>query len=70
MKQNAPYADPDAFYNTELSLDLSSVQAAVAGPNHVKTMMAAKDLEQEGLKIDKAYLLSCVNSRVDDLADC
>jgi len=69
LKQTAPYSDPDAYYAKELTLDLNSVEPYVSGPDHVKTMTAAKTMERENLKIHKAYLVSCVNSRVEDLAE-
>ncbi len=69
LKQDAPYADPDAFYARELVLDLATVEPNVSGPDNVKTMTAAKSMEQEKLTIQKAYLVSCVNSRVEDLAE-
>ncbi|NQV51470.1 MAG: homoaconitase [Candidatus Marinimicrobia bacterium] len=69
LKQTAPYADPDAFYAKELQLDLDTVEPNVSGPDNVKTMTAAKTMERQNLKIHKAYLVSCVNSRVDDLAE-
>jgi homoaconitate hydratase len=69
LKHSAPYADPDAFYAKELTLDLATVGAYIAGPDIVKTMTLAKDMEQTQVMIQKAYLLSCVNSRVEDLAD-
>ncbi len=69
LKQKAPYADPDAFYAKELTLDLATVEPYISGPDNVKTMTAAKTMEQTELKIQKAYLVSCVNSRVEDLAE-
>lgn len=69
LKQTAPFADPDAFYAKEVTLDLATVEPAVAGPDNVKTMTPAKAMEKEQLKIHKAYLVSCVNSRVEDLAE-
>jgi len=69
LKQKAPYADPDAFYAKELTLDLTTVEPYISGPDNVKTMTAAKTMEQTELKIQKAYLVSCVNSRVEDLAE-
>ncbi|MCF7823065.1 MAG: homoaconitase [Candidatus Marinimicrobia bacterium] len=69
LKQTAPYADPDAYYAKELTLDLTSVEPYVSGPDHVKVMTAAKTMESQDLKIHKAYLVSCVNSRVEDLAE-
>jgi len=60
-------ADRDAFYFQEIKLDLSSVSPHISGPNHVKTMTNIHDAEKKEIKINKAYLVSCVNSRVDDL---
>jgi homoaconitate hydratase len=62
-------ADQDAHYTKELCLGLDSVQPYVSGPNTVKDMTAVRDIRQKQLKIDKAYLVSCVNSRVDDLSE-
>ncbi len=61
-------ADEDTFYARELTLDLNTVQPHVSGPNHVKIMTSVKEMQTRHLKINKAYLVSCVNSRVDDLA--
>ena len=60
-------ADKNAFYSQEIKLDLNTVTPHISGPNHVKTMTNILDAEKKGLKINKAYLVSCVNSRVDDL---
>ncbi|MEE9161909.1 MAG: homoaconitase, partial [Candidatus Neomarinimicrobiota bacterium] len=59
--------DEGAHYAADLSLDLATVSPQVSGPNHVKTMTSAADLALQNIKVDKAYLVSCVNSRVDDL---
>lgn len=56
-----------AFYNRELSLDLSTVRPHVSGPNHVKVMESVQSIEKRNVKIHKAYIVSCVNSRVEDL---
>jgi len=60
-------ADPDAIFAKILTLDLSTVQPYVSGPNHVKTMTAITEIRKKNIKINKAYLLSCVNGRADDL---
>ncbi|RMH69560.1 MAG: homoaconitase [Gemmatimonadetes bacterium] len=60
-------ADPDAAYAIELTLDLSTVQPYVSGPNTVKVMAPVAELAQQDIKIHKAYLVSCVNSRLQDL---
>jgi len=69
LKHTAPFADPDAAYAKTLCLDLTSVEPCIAGPDSVKLMTSAKTLAAQHVKIHKAYLLSCVNSRVDDLAE-
>jgi homoaconitate hydratase len=61
-------ADPNAFYSRKLTLDLSTVSPHVAGPHNVKTYTSVADMRERKLKIHKAYLVSCVNSRVEDLA--
>jgi len=66
---NRRIADPDAHYAVELSLDLSTVIPHVSGPNHVKVMTSLPAMEKRKEKIHKAYLLSCVNARVEDFAD-
>lgn len=62
-------ADNDAFYAKEISIDLSTIEPHVSGPNTVKTMTAISEIKNKRVQIHKAYLLSCVNSRVDDLAE-
>jgi homoaconitate hydratase len=62
-------ADVDAFYSKELVLDLNTVQPFVSGPNTVKVMTSLPEAREKNIKIDKAYLVSCVNSRVEDLAE-
>ncbi|MFC1477449.1 homoaconitase [candidate division KSB1 bacterium] len=65
---NRPAADPGAYYAKEIALDLSTVRPHVAGPGHVKVMASAADIEKKDITIHKAYLVSCVNSRVEDIA--
>jgi len=62
-------ADEDAFYAKELVLDLSSIQPHVSGPNTVKDMTSITEMQKRQVKIQKAYLISCVNSRLEDLAE-
>jgi homoaconitate hydratase len=62
-------ADKDAFYSKEIIIDLSSIQPYVSGPNTVKVMTPVSEIINKDVKINKAYLVSCVNSRVDDLAE-
>lgn len=71
LRQQLPelQADAGAFYAKELTLDLTTVEPFVAGPNTVKAMTAISEIRKRKVKIDKAYLVSCVNSRVEDIAE-
>jgi homoaconitate hydratase len=69
LEKNILKADDDAFYAKELSIDLVSIEPYVSGPNTVKTMSAVSELRQRDIKIQKAYLVSCVNSRLDDIRE-
>jgi len=62
-------ADSDAYYAKEITIDLSSIEPYVSGPNSVKVMNSVSELEKKDIKINKAYLLSCTNSRVEDIAE-
>lgn len=69
LEKNIPKADKDAVYAIEMTLDLSTVQPHVSGPNDVKKMTSIVAMRNRNVKVHKAYLLSCVNSRVEDLAE-
>ena len=71
LKKEIPSLLPykDAFYSKVLTLDLSTIQPYISGPNTVKVMSSLSDLRNQKVKINKAYLVSCVNSRVDDIAE-
>ena len=62
-----PLPDPDAAYAARIVFDLSLVTPHVSGPDTVQTMQSVTAMEQKKVAIQKAYLVSCVNSRVDDL---
>src|SRR6059058_4136651 len=62
-------ADADANYAIELVLDLATVVPHVSGPNEVKTMVSLPEMQRKHVPIQKAYLLSCVNARFEDLHD-
>ena len=66
LKADSLQADDGAFYAKELTLDLSTVTPHASGPDHVKVMTPISKMSD--IKIQKAYLVSCVNSRVEDLA--
>lgn len=69
LEHNIPQADANAFYAKELIIDLSTIEPVVSGPNTVKTYTAVSELKEKNIAINKAYLVSCVNSRVDDIAE-
>jgi homoaconitate hydratase len=62
-----PRPDPDATYSARIALDLSQVTPHVSGPDSVQVMQSVAAMEQNKVAIQKAYLVSCVNSRVEDL---
>ncbi|MCD6249889.1 MAG: homoaconitase [candidate division Zixibacteria bacterium] len=68
LTNNTLESDADAFYARKLTLDLASVSPHVAGPHNVKTYTSVAEMRKRKMKINKAYLLSCVNGRVEDLA--
>ena len=69
LEKNVIKADKNAFYSKELKIDLSTIEPYVSGPNSVKVMNSVSELKKKGLKINKAYLVSCVNSRLDDIKE-
>jgi homoaconitate hydratase len=64
-----PVADPEAYYAKEFTLDLGSVTPHVAGPNEVKIITPLPEIEAKRVPIQRAYLLSCVNGRLEDIAE-
>ena len=68
-KKNRLKADNDATYFKKLTLDLATVTPYVSGPNSVKVASSIADLEAKHIKIQKAYLVSCTNSRVSDIIE-
>jgi len=60
--------DPDAAYAGKITLDLAEVGPHVAGPDSVQVSTLLSEMESERIPIQKAYLVSCVNSRVEDIA--
>ena len=61
-------ADKGAQYAKSLHLNLGTLSPYVSGPNSVKVATPLVDLEAQDIKVNKAYLVSCTNSRASDLA--
>lgn len=59
--------DADARYAKRLTIDLSTLSHYVSGPNSVKVSNTVQELSRQNIKVDKAYLVSCTNSRLSDL---
>lgn len=66
--ENQLTADKGAQYAKSLYLDLNTLSPYVSGPNSVKVATPLNVLEDQNIKINKAYLVSCTNSRASDLA--
>ncbi|MFO7894353.1 MAG: homoaconitase [Longimicrobiales bacterium] len=62
-----PAPDRDADYAARITVDLSEVTPYLAGPDSVQVARSVIEAEDEEIAIQKAYLLSCVNGRLEDL---
>ncbi|MGB5847331.1 MAG: homoaconitase [Ignavibacteriaceae bacterium] len=69
LEKNIVKADVEAFYTKKIEIDLSSIEPYVAGPNSVKVMSTISEIRDKEIRINKAYLVSCVNSRVEDIKE-
>jgi homoaconitate hydratase len=61
--------DSDATYAASIEVDLDSIRPMVAGPHSVKIAESATTIAKKKLTVQRAYLVSCVNARLGDLAD-
>ncbi|PPQ95720.1 hypothetical protein CVT26_008363 [Gymnopilus dilepis] len=68
LRANNMTSDPGAEYSSHLIFDLSTLVPHVSGPNSVKISTPLPELEAKRIPIQKAYLVSCTNSRVSDIA--
>ena len=66
--KNPATPDAGAVYAARITLDLEQVTPHVSGPDTVQAMQSLAEIEKKKVAIQKAYLISCVNSRVEDLA--
>ncbi len=64
-----PMPDADAQYSARISLDLSTLTPHLSGPDTVQAGTPLAEITKQRIKIDKAYIVSCVNSRLGDLAE-
>ncbi|KAH0537307.1 mitochondrial Homoaconitase [Glutinoglossum americanum] len=64
---NPMSADKDAKYAKHLTLNLDTVPNFVSGPNSVKIATPLAELQAQNIPIQRAYLVSCTNSRRSDI---
>lgn len=69
MEENKLVADPGAVYARKLYMNLSTLNPFISGPNSVKVANPLSKLESQNIGIQKAYLVSCTNSRASDIAN-
>ncbi|EKM78684.1 hypothetical protein AGABI1DRAFT_59676 [Agaricus bisporus var. burnettii JB137-S8] len=68
IRKGIVQSDSEAQYASHLVFDLSSLVPHVSGPNSVKISTPLPILEEKKIAINKAYLVSCTNSRLSDIA--
>jgi homoaconitate hydratase len=66
-RTNPPTPDKDATYAGRITLNLAEVTPHVSGPDTVQLMQSVAEIAKKKVAIQKAYLVSCVNSRLEDL---
>ncbi len=62
-------ADIKAYYTQTITVNLNNIEPYISGPNSVKVMSSISETKKKRIKIDKAYLVSCVNSRLEDISE-
>ena len=60
------YADDDAVYEREIAINVSELEPMVAMPHVVDNVAPARTLA--GIKIQQAFIGTCTNGRIEDLA--
>ena len=60
-------SDAGANFAAQIELDLAHVVPHVSGPDTLQVTQSLAEIAPKRIAIQKAYLLSCVNSRLEDL---
>ena len=60
-------SDAGANFAAQIELDLTTVVPYVSGPDTLQVTQSLAEIAPKKIAIQKAYLLSCVNSRLEDL---
>jgi len=66
-KTEGLWADPDADYFREITIDLAGLFPVVAAPHHVDNVKAVAEVQ--GIKIHEALIGTCTNGRLEDLRE-
>lgn len=66
--QNPLAPDDNAAYAGRITMDLSRVTPHISGPDSVQVATSLVDIEARRIAVHKAYLVSCMNSRAEDIA--
>lgn len=67
LERDRLVSDAGAIFAAQIELDLSSVVPYVSGPDTLQVAQPLDAIAPQKIHIQKAYLLSCVNSRLEDL---
>ncbi len=66
-KPSGVWADPDAMYLKEISIELDKIFPVVAAPHHVDNVKAVAEVA--GTSIQQAMIGTCTNGRLEDLRE-
>ena len=64
-KINGIWADKDALYKQEISIDLDNVYPLVAAPHNVENVHSVKEVE--GTPVQQGLIGTCTNGRIEDM---
>ncbi len=67
LERHSIIPDAGSSYAAQIELDLGRVTPYVSGPDTVQVAQPAAEIAKQKIAIQRAYLLSCVNSRLEDL---
>jgi len=63
------FPDEDAAYDQEITVDLSALEPQVVLPNRVAwNVKGAREVAEDRIKVDQAFIGSCANGRLSDFA--
>ena len=66
IAQGALYPDPDATYQARYNIDLTALEPLVARPHNPANVVPLSQVG--GVHVDQAFLGTCTNGRLEDLA--